>query len=92
MTVLRYCVSAKHAVLWQNGVPIDLGNIGGDAWNTPTAINNQGTIIGFQWRSSECCSRSVREQALTAPTLSETACLQQQSSRVSKKPFTQSSG
>src|SRR5260370_19477350 len=28
--------SAKHAVLWQNGVPIDLGNIGGDAWNTPT--------------------------------------------------------
>ena len=40
-------VSAKHAVLWQNGVPIDLGNIGGDAWNTPTAINNQGTIIGF---------------------------------------------
>jgi probable HAF family extracellular repeat protein len=40
-------VSAKHAVLWQNAIPIDLGNIGGDAWNTPTAINNQGTIIGF---------------------------------------------
>ncbi len=40
-------VSAKHAVLWQNGVPTDLGNIGGDAWNTPTAINNQGTIVGF---------------------------------------------
>src|SRR2546427_2200317 len=40
-------VSARHAVLWQNGVPIDLGNIGGDAWNTPTAINNHGTIIGF---------------------------------------------
>jgi probable HAF family extracellular repeat protein len=40
-------VSARHAVLWQNGVPKDLGNIGGDAWNTPTAINNQGTIIGF---------------------------------------------
>ena len=39
--------SARHAVLWQNGVPIDLGNIGGDAWNTPTMINNQGTIIGF---------------------------------------------
>ena len=34
-------------MLWQNGVPIDLGNIGGDAWNTPTMINNQGTIIGF---------------------------------------------
>jgi len=40
-------VSARHAVLWQNGVPIDLGNIGGDAWNTPTAINNLGTIVGF---------------------------------------------
>jgi probable HAF family extracellular repeat protein len=40
-------VSAKHAVLWENGVPIDLGNIGGDAWNTPTAINNQGMIVGF---------------------------------------------
>jgi len=40
-------VSARHAVLWQNGVPTDLGNIGGDAWNTPTAINNAGTIIGF---------------------------------------------
>jgi probable HAF family extracellular repeat protein len=40
-------VSAKHAVLWQNGVPIDLGNIGGNAWNTATAINNQGTIVGF---------------------------------------------
>jgi probable HAF family extracellular repeat protein len=39
--------SARHAVLWQNGVPIDLGNIGGDAWNTPTEINNHGTIIGF---------------------------------------------
>jgi len=34
-------------VLWQNGVPHDLGNMGGDAWNTPTAINNQGTIVGF---------------------------------------------
>jgi probable HAF family extracellular repeat protein len=39
--------SARHAVLWQNGVPMDLGNIGGDAWNTPTEINNHGTIIGF---------------------------------------------
>jgi probable HAF family extracellular repeat protein len=39
--------SAIHAVLWENGIPIDLGNIGGDAWNTPTAINNHGTIVGF---------------------------------------------
>src|SRR5207248_9989418 len=39
--------SARHAVLWQNGVPTDLGNLGGVAWNTPTAINNQGTVVGF---------------------------------------------
>jgi uncharacterized membrane protein len=40
-------VSAKNAVIWENGVPHYLGNIGGDAWNTPTAINNQGTVAGF---------------------------------------------
>jgi probable HAF family extracellular repeat protein len=40
-------VSAAHAVLWQNGVPIDLGNLGEHAWNTPAAINNHGTVVGF---------------------------------------------
>jgi probable HAF family extracellular repeat protein len=40
--------SAKHAVLWENGKPIDLGNFdGGMAWNTPTALNNLGQIVGF---------------------------------------------
>jgi|HubBroStandDraft_2_1064218.scaffolds.fasta_scaffold16817_2 probable HAF family extracellular repeat protein len=39
--------SAKHAVLWQDGQAIDLGNIGGRGWNTPTFINNQGQIVGF---------------------------------------------
>jgi probable HAF family extracellular repeat protein len=40
--------SAKHAVLWKNGVPIDLGNFdGGKAWNTPTAMNNKTQIVGF---------------------------------------------
>ncbi|MFY9741889.1 MAG: DUF3466 family protein [Candidatus Sulfotelmatobacter sp.] len=39
--------SAEHALLWENGVPINLGNIGGQAWNTPTAINNQGVVVGF---------------------------------------------
>ena len=39
--------SARHAVLWDQGVPIDLGSLGGVAWNTPTAINNQGTVVGF---------------------------------------------
>ena len=39
--------SAKHAVLWQDGQPIDLGNIGGHGWNTPTFINNHGQVVGF---------------------------------------------
>jgi probable HAF family extracellular repeat protein len=39
--------SAAHALLWENGVPINLGNIGGQAWNTPVALNNRGQIVGF---------------------------------------------
>lgn len=39
--------SAIHAVLWDDGEPIDLGNIGGNAWNTPMAINHQGDVAGF---------------------------------------------
>lgn len=40
--------SARHAVLWQNGAVYDLGNLGADAWNTPTAITRDGDIVvGF---------------------------------------------
>jgi probable HAF family extracellular repeat protein len=39
--------SAIHAVMWERGVPRDLGNIGGKAWNTPMAINAQGDVAGF---------------------------------------------
>jgi probable HAF family extracellular repeat protein len=39
--------SAIHAVIWENGTVNDLGNIGGDAWNTPVAINKYGEIVGF---------------------------------------------
>jgi probable HAF family extracellular repeat protein len=39
--------SATHAVLWENGVPRDLGNLGGAAWHTPMAINNNGVVVGF---------------------------------------------
>jgi len=40
--------SAKHAVIWNDGVPTDLGNFdGGVAWNTPTAINSRGQVAGF---------------------------------------------
>ncbi len=39
--------SAAHAVLWEQGTPVDLGDLGGPAWNTPMAINHQGEIVGF---------------------------------------------
>jgi probable HAF family extracellular repeat protein len=39
--------TAKHAVLWQNGRVIDIGNLGAEWWNTPTAINQRGDVIGF---------------------------------------------
>jgi probable HAF family extracellular repeat protein len=39
--------SAAHALLWQNGEPIDLGSLGGVAWNTPTEINSAGDVVGF---------------------------------------------
>ncbi len=39
--------TAKHAVLWDKGTVYDLGNLGAEFWNTPTAINERGDIIGF---------------------------------------------
>ncbi len=39
--------TAKHAVLWQNGRVIDLGNLGAEFWNTPTNINQRGDVVGF---------------------------------------------
>jgi probable HAF family extracellular repeat protein len=36
-----------HAVLWQNGSPIDLGNLGGALNNVATGINSRGEVIGF---------------------------------------------
>lgn len=39
--------TAKHAVLWENGGVTDLGNLGAEWWNTPTAINEDGVIVGF---------------------------------------------
>ena len=40
--------SARHAVMWHNGKVNDLGNVGGDTWNTPTAITRRGDIVvGF---------------------------------------------
>jgi probable HAF family extracellular repeat protein len=40
-------LSAKHALLWRNGQPIELPTLGGKGWNTPMAINNHGIVAGF---------------------------------------------
>jgi len=40
-------VSAAHAVIWEDGVPQRIADFGGHAWNTPTAINNAGVVVGF---------------------------------------------
>ncbi len=40
-------VSARHSVLWENGVPRRIDDLGGHTWNTPTAINNDGVVVGF---------------------------------------------
>jgi probable HAF family extracellular repeat protein len=40
-------MSAIHALLWENGRPINLGNIGGQEWNTPISLNNNGQVVGF---------------------------------------------
>jgi probable HAF family extracellular repeat protein len=41
--------SAIHAVFWQdkNSTPIDMGNLGGMAWNTPASMNREGEVVGF---------------------------------------------
>jgi probable HAF family extracellular repeat protein len=39
--------TARHAVLWENGVVTDIGNLGAQWWNTPTAINQRGDVVGF---------------------------------------------
>jgi probable HAF family extracellular repeat protein len=39
--------SAAHSVLWENGEVTEIPNLGGDAWNTPMAINEWGDVVGF---------------------------------------------
>ena len=51
--------SAIHAVLWDNGHPIDLRNLGGHGWNTPVAINNRGVVVGFANQSGDLASGSL---------------------------------
>jgi probable HAF family extracellular repeat protein len=39
--------TAKHAVVWSKGEVTDIGNLGAEFWNTPTAINQAGSVVGF---------------------------------------------
>jgi probable HAF family extracellular repeat protein len=39
--------TARHAVLWDKGKVVDIGNLGGVAWHTPNAINKRGEVVGF---------------------------------------------
>ena len=39
--------TAHHAVMWDHGRTINLGSLGGTAWNTPMAINERGDVVGF---------------------------------------------
>lgn len=40
------CVNSFHAVLWQDGTVIDLGNLGGITNNFGIDINKQGQVVG----------------------------------------------
>ncbi|MCP9485302.1 MAG: hypothetical protein MSC30_05550 [Gaiellaceae bacterium MAG52_C11] len=40
-------LSAIHNVLWEDGRPVEIGDLGGVAWNTPMAINQRGAVVGF---------------------------------------------
>ncbi len=40
-------ISARRAVMWDHGRVIDIGSLGGTAWNTAMAINNDGVVVGF---------------------------------------------
>jgi probable HAF family extracellular repeat protein len=39
--------SARASVMWENGVPREIPNLGGGTWNTPMDINNGGDVVGF---------------------------------------------
>ena len=40
--------SAKRGVLWESdGGVVEIGGLGGDAWHTPTYINDRGEVVGF---------------------------------------------
>ncbi|HEX2218900.1 MAG TPA: hypothetical protein VHG35_08850 [Gemmatimonadales bacterium] len=40
-------LSAKHAVIWEDGKPKRIPDLGGDAWHTPMALNERDEVVGF---------------------------------------------
>ena len=53
-------VSAAHAVIWEHGVPTRIADFGGHTWNTPTAINNDGVVVGFSLPADQDGTRFYR--------------------------------
>ena len=45
--------TAKHAVLWDDGTVINIGNLGAELWITPMSINQRGDIVGFGATSAD---------------------------------------
>lgn len=39
-------IQPRHALLWHNGKPMDLGNLGGSMQNAALAINDRGQVVG----------------------------------------------
>lgn len=68
-------VSAKHAVMWENGVPRNLGDLGGHAWNTPTAITNNGLITGFSLPAEQDGTRNYQAVVWTSTGIHKLATL-----------------
>lgn len=55
--------SAIRAVLWEpDGTVVEIGTLGGVAWNTAMAINDRGTVVGFSNKSADD-GDSFNEQA-----------------------------
>jgi len=40
-------LSPRHALLWQNGIVKDLGNLGGEFGNSAISVNNHGQVVGL---------------------------------------------
>jgi probable HAF family extracellular repeat protein len=55
--------TAAHAVLWDEGRVVNLGNLGGVAWNTPMALNQRGDVAGFANVPGGATTASLNERA-----------------------------